>query len=173
MTDPSNNPYIPYEYMEIPAGTERTAFLLDCYESLGWMTEKRLGTVTEGGNLLLRRERKILNKMELTRLQNHLESCFREIDILEASKTTKAMISSLTVGIIGTAFMAGSVFAVTANPPIIWLCVLFGIPAFVLWALAPLLYKKMAAKRTAAVNELIAKKYEEIYEICEKGSKLL
>lgn len=173
MTDTPNNPYVPYEYKEIPAATERTAFLLDCYESLGWEADQRAGTATDDGKLLLRRERKILNKMELTRLQNHLESCIREIDLLEASKTTKAMVTSLTTGIIGTAFMAGCVFAVTAESPITWLCVLLAIPAFALWGLAPLLYKKQVTQRTVTVNEMIEKKYDEIYEICEKGSKLL
>lgn len=173
MTDMPHNSYIPYEYKEIPAVTERTAFLLDCYESLGWEPDQRAGILAEEGKLLLRRERKILNKMELTRLQNHLESCMREIELLEASKTTRAMVSALVIGILGTVFMAGSVFAVTAKPSMIGLCVLLGIPALALWGIAPIVYKKLAAQRTASANEMIAKKYDEIYEICEKGSKLL
>lgn len=173
MTDMPNSPYIPYEYMEIPAGAERTAFLLDCYESLGWEADQRTGTITANRKLLLRRERKILNKMELTRLQNHLEACLGEMDMLEASKTAKATPAALATGIAGTAFMAGSVFAVTANPPIVWLCILLAVPGFSLWGLAPFLHRKLVAKRTLTVKALISKKYDEIYEICEKGSSLL
>ena len=55
----------------------------------------------------------------------------------------------------------------------IWLCILLAVPAFTLWALAPILYPRMVAKRTKTVNELIEQKYDEIYLICEKGSKLL
>ena len=88
-------------------------------------------------------------------------------------KTSKAAITSLVIGLVGTAFMAGSVFAVTATPPVVWLCILLAVPAFTLWALAPILYPRMVAKRTKTVNELIEQKYDEIYLICEKGSKLL
>lgn len=114
-----------------------------------------------------------MNKAELTRLQRNMEACVAEIDAMQKGKTTKASIVSLVLGLIGTAFMAGSVFAVTATPPIIWLCILLAVPAFTLWALAPILYPRMVAKRTKTVNELIEQKYDEIYAICEKGSKLL
>ena len=145
--------YVAYEYKEIEAKGERAALLMDCYQSLGWEAEKE----TASGKIMLRRSRKIINKAELTRLQRNLEAC----------------ITSLVIGLVGTAFMAGSVFAVTATPPVIWLCILLAVPAFTLWALAPILYPRMVAKRTKVVNELIEQKYDEIYLICEKGSKLL
>ena len=152
--------YVAYEYKEIEAKGERAALLMDCYQSLGWEAEKE----TASGKIMLRRSRKIINKAELTRLQRNLEACVAEID---------ALITSLVIGLVGTAFMAGSVFAVTATPPVIWLCILLAVPAFTLWALAPILYPRMVAKRTKTVNELIEQKYDEIYLICEKGSKLL
>ena len=161
--------YVAYEYKEIEAKGERAALLMDCYQSLGWEAEKE----TASGKIMLRRSRKIINKAELTRLQRNLEACVTEIDALQKSKTSKAAITSLVIGLVGTAFMAGSVFAVTATPPVIWLCILLAVPAFTLWALAPILYPRMVAKRTKTVNELIEQKYDEIYLICEKGSKLL
>lgn len=161
--------YVAYEYKEIEAKGERGSLLLDCYQSLGWEAEKE----TASGRIMLRRSRKIMNKAELTRLQRNLEACVVEIDALQSSKTSKASITSLVIGLVGTAFMAGSVFAVTAAPPVIWLCVLLAVPGFALWALAPISYPRMVAKRTTVVNKLIKQKYDEIYEICEKGSKLL
>lgn len=161
--------YVAYEYKEIEAKGERGSLLLDCYQSLGWEAEKE----TASGRIMLRRSRKIMNKAELTRLQRNLEACVVEIDALQSSKTSKASITSLVIGLVGTAFMAGSVFAVTAAPPVIWLCVLLAVPGFALWALAPISYPRMVAKRTTVVNKLIEQKYDEIYEICEKGSKLL
>lgn len=74
--------------------------------------------------LRLKRDRKIVNKTELTRLQRNFEACVREIQSLENSKTSKATIWALAAGVIGTAFIACSTFAVTAVPPKI-LCVLF------------------------------------------------
>ena len=161
--------YVAYEYKEIKASGERAALLMDCYQSLGWEAENG----TAPGRIMLRRSRKIMNKAELTRLQRNFEACIEEIDTLQKSKKSKATAVSILIGLIGTAFMAGSVFAVTAQQPVIWLCVLLAIPAFGLWALAPILYPRMVAKRTSIVNELIEQKYDEIYTICEKGSKLI
>lgn len=83
--------------------------------------------MTEGPShtkIHLKRERHIVNKTELTRLQRHFEACANEIRTLENSKASSATMWSLIVGIIGTAFMAGSVFAVTHEPPMILLCIL-------------------------------------------------
>ena len=169
MEKETHTSYIAYEYKEISAQGERASLLMDCYQNLGWEIERESGN----GKIMLRRSRKIMNKAELTRLQRNLEACVAEIDTLQKSKTSKVSAISLAIGIIGTAFMAGSVFAVTAAPPIIWLCILLAVPAFILWSLAPILYPRMVAKRTKIVNELIEQKYDEIYMICEKGGKLL
>lgn len=61
----------------------------------------------------LKRDKKIGNKMELTRLQQHFESCVKDVKGLEA------------------------------------------------------------AKKREKLQPLIEEKYEEIYEICEKGNSLL
>lgn len=170
MMEMPKNGFVAYEYKEIPAGKEQTPFLLDCYESLGWEMDQRIDT---GKSITLRRNRKLINHMELTRLQHHLEACLKNIETLEASKSAKATTGALITGILGTAFVTGSVFCVVASPPIIWLCILLAVPGFALWAYAPLLHKRLVAQRTKTADELIENKYNEIYEICEKGSKLL
>ena len=68
-----------------------------------------------------------------------------------------AAVCALTVGVIGTAFMAGSVFAVTAQPPQILLCIIFALPAFVGWIMPYFLYKKMKK-----IVPMIEAKYEEM-----------
>ncbi len=160
-----------YEYTQISTSHKDLHFLLDCYESLGWEQDTRLEG--DGKNLTLRRSRKCMNHMELTRLQGHLESCLSQIETLEKSKGSKANSASIGVGVLGTVLLAISVFAVTAQPPRILLCILFGIPGLGLWGFAPILHKKLYAKDAFAASELILKKRDEIFEICEKGSKLL
>ena len=88
--------YVAYEYKEIEAKGERAALLMDCYQSLGWEAEKE----TASGKIMLRRSRKIMNKVELTRLQRNLEACVAEIDALQKSKTSKAAITSLVIGLV-------------------------------------------------------------------------
>ena len=167
--------FVGYEYKEIMASSEKASMLLDGYMNFGWTPDENiqpsriLGTVS----IKLKRDRKILNKAELTRLQRHFEACINEIEKLEASKTQSATIWAIVIGIIGSAFLAGSVFAVTATPSIIWLCILLGIPGLIGWALPYFVFKRQIQKNAEKITPLIEQKYDEIYEICEKGSKLL
>lgn len=174
--------FVGYEYKEVTTDKSRVSFLLDGYENFGWELDGNISEVSgEDINvqkqnkviLRLKRNRKIINKMELTRLQRNFESCVREIEMLEKSKTSEATICALIIAVLGTAFMAGATFAVTANPPHIALCILLAIPGFIGWILPYFVYSKVVRKKTEKVTPLIEDKYDEIYEICEKGNRLL
>lgn len=167
--------FIGYEYREIAVSEDKLSFYLDCYENFGWMPDENmpLGKGIHQTTINLKRNRKIINKMELTRLQRHFEACMNEIEKLEQSKTSAAYIWSLTVGIIGTAFMAGSVFAVTHEPPVIWLCILLAIPAFLGWAMPYFIFQAAIKRQAQKLEPLIEEKYDEIYRLCEKGHSLL
>lgn len=167
--------FVAYEYKEINVETENVSMYLDCYKNFGWTVDENRH-VTDGlhnTTIHLKRDRHIINKAELTRLQRHFEACTNEIQTLERSKTSAATMWALIVGIIGTAFMSGSVFAVTHEPPMILLCILLAIPAFAGWILPYFIYKYVFQKRSQKVELLIAAKQDEIYEICEKGYSLL
>ncbi len=167
--------FVAYEYKEITVETKNVSMYLDCYENFGWTIDENR-SVTDGPNhttIHLKRDRHIMNKTELTRLQRHFEACANEIRTLEHSRTSAATMWALIVGIIGTAFMAGSVFAVTHEPPMILLCILLAVPAFLGWILPYFLYRQMVQKRCRKVGPLITAKQDEIEEICEKGHSLL
>lgn len=173
--------FIGYEYKEIAADSNRVSFLLDGYENFGWeidgnvQEEKSWGSAAGTGKMAihLKRNRKIVNKVELTRLQRNFEACVNEIDMLEKAKTSAAVIYAIVLGIFGTAFMAGSTFAVTAQPPHYILCILLAVPGFLGWIFPYFLYRRIVKKKTEKLTPLIEAKYDEIYEICEKGNKLL
>ena len=168
--------YIGYDYKTVITSTEKASMYLDAYESFGWIPDDAMPVRPQLGSIVtlkLKRDRKILNKAELTRLQQHFEACMDEIASLDNSKIRTATIYSLVVGLIGTAFIAGSVFAVTNEPPLILLCVILGIPGLIGWALPYFVFKHTAQKRADEVVPLIEQKYDEIHEICEKGNVLL
>lgn len=174
--------FVGYEYKEVIADKSRVSFLLDGYENFGWEADGNIcEDYGESKNpqkqnkviLRLKRNRKITNKMELTRLQRNFESCVREIEMLEKSKTSAATMYALIIAVIGTAFMAGATFAVTAQPPHVILCILLAIPGFIGWIIPCFVYKRVVGNRTEKVTLLIEEKYDEIYEICEKGHRLL
>ncbi len=167
--------FVGYEYKEITAPTDRISLYMDCYENFGWQADENMPAVSgmRHTTLRMKRDRKIVNKMELTRLQHHFEACAKEIETLEKSKTSVASIWALIVGIVGTAFMAGSTFAVTHEPPMIFLCILLAVPGLIGWALPYFLYRRIAVNQTKKVQSLIKAKQDEIYVICEKGHSLL
>jgi len=171
----NNSSFVGYEYRDITVDHEMESMYVDGYRNFGWMLDKAgappigLGAVT----LKFKRDRMIRNKAELTRLQRQFEACIAEITSMEKSKADSATIIAFTVGLIGTAFMAGSVFAVVATPPLIPLCIILAIPAFIGWALPYYLYKSKYAKKAAKLAPLINAKYDEIYEVCERANGLL
>ena len=178
--------FIGYEYKEVVTDPGQASFLIDGYENFGWEPDgnvmqdvlekypERAGASKHSKTVLrFKRDRKIVNKMELTRLQRNFEVCAAQITQLEKEKTSRPAILALTVGIIGTAFMAGATFAVTAEPPLIALCIVLAVPGFLGWILPYFLYKNAVRRQTEKITPLIEEKYDEIYEICEKGSKLL
>ena len=179
----NDDKFVAYEYKQVVAGKNRISFLIDGYRNFGWTADENVSQrIADNSNiqglssnvvLQLKRDRKLINKTELTRLQRNFEFCVKEIEHLERSKTSEATMYALITGVVGTVFMAGSVFAVTADPPNIILCVVLAIPAFAGWVAPYFVFRKTVAKRTARADALIEDKQDEIFEICEKGNKLL
>ena len=164
--------FIGYEYKEVFTTREKEGLYTDGYPSFGWKVDgsvpSALGFSTV--NLRFKRDRKICNKAELTRLQRQFEAGIAEIEHLENSKTNSAFITAMSVGLVGTAFMAGSTFSFLGD--MIPLMIILAIPAVIGWLLPYFLYKKVQAKRTATITPLIEKQYDTIYEACEKGHAL-
>lgn len=165
--------FMGYEYRNITVKKTMQAVYADSFGNFGWIAEGIGDTVGKVDSVVMKfkRDRKIRNKSELTRLQRQFEACTAEIVSLERSKVTKAAGIAYAVGVIGCAFMAGSVFAVTAgNIP---LCVILAVPGFLGWIAPYLLFRSINAKKTEAVTPLIDQKYDELYSVCEKANALL
>ena len=165
--------FIGYEYKSITVRRSSADLFIDSYPNFGWSLE---GTsIPIGGvnsvTLKFKRDRKIHNKAELTRPQRQFESQVAEVECLEASKTMGATVAAYIIGILGTAAMAGSVFAFLAD--MIPLCIILAIPAFVGWALGYFSFNIIRNKRTEKVKPLIEQQYDAIYEVCEKAHGLL
>lgn len=138
-----------YEYKEITMRSDKAPFYLDCYESFGWQQDENFPMQETKNTVLIRlkRDRKLVNRTELTRLQRSFEAGMDEITALEHSKTTAATIWAL--------------------------CILLAVPAFAAWIAPYFVYRIVRDKRTRQVNPFIEEKTEEIYAMCEKGQSLL
>lgn len=179
--------YVGYEYREISVPREHVSLCLDSYPCFGWEVDPNHAQAGRRNNsalpavpgpkdtvtLYFRRVRSISNKAELTRLQRNFDGCIAELGALEQSKTTLGMVASLTVGLLGTAFIAGSTFSVVSTPPMIWLTILLAIPGFLGWIVPYFLYRAIVRRKTAQIEPLMEQKYDEINNICQKGCRLL
>ena len=166
--------FIGYEYKEVAVKRDMESVYIDGYSNFGWILDG--STSSDIGfaivNLKFKRNRKIRNKAELTRLQRQFESNAKEIETLEQSKTTTAFTVALMVGLIGTAFLVGAIFALT-HAEMIPLMMLLAVIGFAGWFLPYQLYKKIHAKKNTAVMPLIEQQYDFIYEVCQKAHALL
>ena len=165
--------FVGYEYKDVIIHRGSEPLYADGYPNFGWMLEGTASTMNNPFSVAMKfkRDRKIRNKPELTRLQRQFESCVTEIETLERSKQLMASAIAYVLGVAGTTFMVGSVFAYLAG--MLPLCVLFALPGFVGWIIPYFVYCSVRRKKTAEVIPLIDKKHDEIYEACEKANKLL
>ena len=165
--------FIGYEYKELIVDRDKEGVYADGYPNFGWQLENSAAPFFGLSSVILKfkRDRKIRNKAELTRLQRQFESNVSEIEKLEQSKTTTAVITSFTIGLIGTACMAGSVFAFLGG--MIPLCIVLAVPALIGWALPYFCFIRLRNKRTERIAPLIEQQYDSIYEVCEKAHGLL
>lgn len=167
--------YTGYEYKEIIVDTEFVSHYIDGYVNFGWEVDSNVKQSNPNSRsiICLKRNRKILNKTELTRLEQHFEACMDEIIKLKKSEINKASIVAIFIGIIGTVFITCATFAVVNKPPLIFLCIIFSIPGFLGWISPYFIYIKLRSMLKNKIVPLLEKKYDEIHEICEKGNHLL
>ncbi|ASA21531.1 hypothetical protein [Paenibacillus donghaensis] len=165
--------FVGYEYKDITVKRKMESVYVDGYNNFGWTLEGTSTSVQNVGSVTMKfkRDRKIRNKVELTRLQRQFDAAVAEIETLERSKIIGASVVAYVIGVIGTAFMAGSVFANQDDR--LTLSIILAIPGFVGWIIPYLLYCSISKKKTNKVAPLIDQKYDEIYEVCEKANALL
>lgn len=166
----NENEFVGYEYTTVVAKRELESFYMDYYPSFGWEFDNRTPSI-KGFNwiqLKFKRNRRIEKKTELMKLQRQFESSIEQIQKLEMSKVLKASTVAYIVGIIGTAFMAGSVFSVVGGA--IVPCIILGAVGFIGWAASYVSYRNISKNMTDKIEPLIDKKYDEINEICKSAA---
>jgi hypothetical protein len=167
--------FIAYEYKNVTAAHDFENIYLDSLPNFGWKPEGNVPFFSSRGIavtlLKFKRDRGIKNKAELSKLERQFENSVQMIESLEKSKESAAQISAFTIGIIGTAFLAGSVFAYLAG--MLPLMVILAIPGFFGWLFPYFCYKEVKARRTKTISPLIDEQYDALYEVCEEAHALL
>jgi len=166
--------YVAYDYLSVRAERELEPLYKDTYRSFGWTIEgygagiAGISTLT----LKLKRERKLKDRPLIAELQRKAERALSQIANLERSKSTTAIALALTIGIIGSAFLAGSVLAITESDS--WgLSIPLGAIGLLAWLAGFLSYERVRARKTAQLTPVIDRQYDVVYETCEQAARLL
>lgn len=166
--------YVAYDYLSVRAERELEPLYKDTYRSFGWTIEgygpslAGISTLT----LKLKRDRRIKGRPLIAELQRKAESALSQIANLERSKSTTAIALALTIGIIGSAFLAGSVWAISESDS--WgLSIPLGAIGLLAWLAGFLSYGRVRAQKTAQLTPVIDRQYDIVYESCEQAAQLL
>lgn len=165
--------FVGYEYKEVTVSRELETIYADNYRNFGWELENTsipLSSITSVC-MKFKCDRKLRSKAEITRLQRQFDSLAKEIMSLEQSKTIGAATIAYVIGIVGTACMAGSVFAYLED--MLPLCIILAVPAFIGWVIPYFCFLRISRRRAEKLEPIIDQKYDEIYEVCEKASSML
>lgn len=173
MTLMSKETFIGYEYRDVNIKEEIVSIVIDGYENFGWQVDSSMKPAqpVQSTTIKFKRDRAIRNKAELTRLQRQFDAVLEEIQSMEKAKGILAATIAYIVGVLGTAFVAGSVFALNAG----WIVgmIFLAVPGLVGWIISYPIYKRIRQKKVVDLNPLIEKKYDELYEITKRGNQLL
>lgn len=178
--------FIAYEYLSMNVKSDKELLYIDSYENFGWILTNNtalidnedyyINNINTNGNKLVnikfKRDRKIKNKQQLISLQRKLETALKEIEKLESKPYTKGISYSMTIGVIGTIFLAILVFLLRSTNPLYILAIPCGIIGIIGWILPFFIYIKVKEKTINENVTLIDEQYNIIYDTCEQARKL-
>ena len=81
MNPTERQPFVSWDYKEIAVESAYLSQYLDAYACFGWQVDREMENAGGRARLSLRRNRHILNKVELTRLERQFEACMDTIDV--------------------------------------------------------------------------------------------
>lgn len=165
--------FVAYEYTTVRADRDLESLYRDAYRNFGWVVDGYASNVpgTSAVTLKLRRDRRIKNRALVLELQRKCQHALDSISSLERSKSTTAMAVSLGTGIVGSAFLAGSVFSLEAD--LTALSIVLGAIGLLGWVAGYVTHGRVKAKKTAQVTPLIDQQYDVVYETGEQAAHLL
>ena len=165
-TEPTAD-FVGYEYTCVKVDAANRSMVADAYRNFGWMTVDG----ARRGMLEFKRDRNLLNRVELTRLQRQFDAHMRELERLERTPARRSSIVGWSVGLAGCVFLGGATFAYLAG--LMALMVVLAVPGFLCWFGAHPLAKRV--RRTAEERNVTAIDHlcDMNYDVCRRANALL
>ena len=167
------NEYVAYEYSTVQVPRSMEPVYKDIFRSFGWKYEDYSPNVSNprNVNLKFKRNRRINNRPVVMELQRKCQSALENINHLERSKNVAAFTVAMIIGVIGCAFLAGSVFAAVAEAWV--LCFVLGIPGLLVCLVGYLAHSRIYSRKSESTAPLIDREYEVVYATSEQANAIM
>jgi len=170
ITHPASTEFIAHEYTTVRAPRDLARLYEDTYRAFGWtVTDEH--TVPGSTEFKLKRDRSIRTRSAIAELERKAQRSLTTIGRLSNSPRTFAMTSAIAIGLIGTAFLAGSVFTLLGG--FIVASIALGVVGLLGWAGGAASYLLVRNRRTAKIAARIDAEYRTVYECAEQATRLL
>ena len=154
--------FVAYEYKDVAVSKARAEMVADLVENFGWeVTSKSVGITKV--TYSLKRAYNIPNRDEVVSFEKEFFASIEQLEKINSTKFDKGGTVALTVGLVGTAFVAGATFSYLGG--LIALMVGLAVPGFAMWGLAPYLNKKINLKNSEIADKESATLLDKIYKI--------
>lgn len=165
--------FIAYEYCTLRVDRDLESLYTDAYRAFGWRLEGYGPALPGTGpvSLKLKRDRRIPNRATVLELQRRCEGALQQIAALQRSARAVPLSAAIGVGVVGSGFLAGSVFALEAGA--IPLSIVLGVIGLVGWLAGYLTHGWVRSRRTARLAPRIDAQYDVVYETGEQAARLL
>lgn len=181
--EPAAERFVAYEYATVRAPRDLESLYRDTYHGFGWIVESAEpahpvralpltpAIVPNHLTLKLKRDRDLRNRELVQTLQRKAENSLTTIAGLERSKSIRAVTLAVTIGIIGAALLAGSIFAL--NGGLLVLSIILGAVGLIGWLAGFFTYLQVKRSRTEAVIPLIDRELDALQETGAQAARLL
>lgn len=168
--------FISYEYKTVSVKAKDQTKAMDMYEAFGWEITGTASAVTGDTTLSLKRNRNLLHKQELNKLERQAEDTFATINGLERSKTLVASVFAYIFGCFAALVLGGGMcltMLIEGSIPAFVGGVILGVAGIALCGVNYVIYKKLVEKKTKSLLPVIDQTEEKLANTLEKGNDLL
>ena len=173
-----NENAITYDYKTIKVKREYETIVCDAYENLGW--ELTNTSASENSlfyiNLSFKRNRKIENKMELTKLQEKVDNILANIENLQTKKKNAGVVEGISTGVVGALIFGGGMSMSMLNTASVGLLVggiAVGIVGITVGLLGWLVLKKINKKKNTKIQPILESEFDKLADVCEQAHGLI
>lgn len=165
--------FIAYEYTTVKVDRDMETLYKDAYGNYGWAVDG-YGSSTPGApgvTLKFKRDRRIENRAMVLELQRKSDAALQSISDMERQKSVVPTVAAVSVGVVGSAFLAGSVFALEADHLVV--SIILGAVGLLGWLAGYVTHGRVKSRKIAQLTPQIDAQYDVIYATGEQASRLL